>query len=149
MTRIWAKRGETLRVKVQQGYKNFYVYSCVSPHSGESFSFFLPELNTEMMNIFLDKFSKKYSDKNIFLIMDQAGWHKAKDLKVPQNTKLIFLLLYSPELNPIEKLWQWLRKEVTHNNIFKTLDALMDALEKEFRKLTPQKFAQLCHCSYL
>ena len=61
----------------------------------------------------------------------------------------MFLPPYSPELNPVEKLWQWLRKEVTHNNLFKTLEALMNALEKEFRKLTSQKFAQLCHCSYL
>ena len=102
-----------------------------------------------MMNIFLDEFSKEYSDKDILIILDQAGWHKAKDLKVPTNITLMFLPPYSPELNPVEKLWQWLRKEVTHNNLFKTLEALMDALEKEIRKLTPRKFAQICHCSYL
>jgi transposase len=149
VTRIWAKRGKPVHVKVQQGYKSFYSYSCVSPYSGESFSLFLPEVNTEMMNIFLDEFSKKYSDKDILIILDQAGWHKAKDLKVPSNTNLMFLPPYSPELNPVEKLWQWLRKEVTHNSLFKTLEALMNALEKEFRKLTSQKLAQLCHCSYL
>jgi len=60
-----------------------------------------------------------------------------------------FLPLYSPELNPVEKLWQWLRKEITHNNLLKTLEELMDALENEFRKLTPEKFVQLCHYSYL
>ena len=101
------------------------------------------------MNIFLYEFSKKYKDKNVLVILDQAGWHKAKGLKVPSNINLMFLPPYSPELNPVEKLWQWLRKEVTHNNLFKTLEALMNALEKEFRKLTSQKFAQLCHCSYL
>ena len=53
VTRIWAKRGEPLHVKVQQGYKSFYVYSCVSPHSGESFSLFLPEVHTEMIEYFL------------------------------------------------------------------------------------------------
>ena len=58
VTRIWAKRGELLQVKVQQGYKNFYIYSCVSPHSGESFSLFLPEVNTEMMNIFLKNYQR-------------------------------------------------------------------------------------------
>jgi transposase len=149
ITRVWAKRGEPVNVKVQQGYKSFYSYSCVSPHSGESFSLLLPEVNTDMMNIYLDEFSKEYSNKDILVILDQAGWHKAKDLKVPQNTVLMFLPPYSPELNPVEKLWHWLRKEVTHNSLFKTLEELMDGLEKEFRKLTPQKFAQLCHCSYL
>jgi transposase len=149
ITRVWAKRGEPVNVKVQQGYESFYSYSCVSPHSGESFSLLLPEVNTDMMNIYLDEFSKEYSNKDILIILDQAGWHKAKDLKVPENTALMFLPPYSPELNPVEKLWHWLRKEVTHNSLFKTLEELMDGLEKEFRKLTPQKFAQLCHCSYL
>ena len=49
------------------------------------------------------------------------------------NIVPVYLPSYSPELNPIERLWQWLRKEVTHNTLFKTLEALMDALEKEFR----------------
>lgn len=149
ITRIWAKRGERLNVKVQQGFKNFYCYSAISPHSGESFSLFLPEVNTEMMNLFFEEFSKAYSDKKILLILDQAGWHKAKDLKAPQKTTLLFLPPYSPELNPVEKLWQWLRKEVTHNNLFKTLDDLMNALENEFHNLTQERLAQLCHCSYL
>ena len=149
VTRIGAKRGEPLPVKVQQGYKSFYVYSCVSPHSGESFSLFLPEVNTEMMNIFFEELSREYPNKDIVMILDQAGWHKAKDLKVPQNIALMFLPPYCPELNPVEKLWQWLRKEVTPNSLFKTLKTLMDALEKEFQTLTPLKFKQLCHCSYL
>lgn len=51
-----------------------------------------------------------------------------------------FLPPYSPELNPVEKLWQWLRKEIPHNNLLKTLEELMDALENEFRKLTPEKY---------
>jgi transposase len=149
VTRIWAKRGEPVHTKVQQGYESFYIYSCVSPHSGESFSLFLPEINTAMMNIYLEEFLKEYSDKEILIILHQAGWHKAKDLKVPANITLMFLPPYSPELNPVEKLWQWLRKEVTHNHLFQTLEALMDAMEKEFRKLIPQTFIQLCHCSYL
>jgi len=101
------------------------------------------------MNIFREEFLKEYSDKEVLIILDQAGWHKAKDLKVPPHITLIFLPPYSPELNPVEKLWQWLRKEVTPNHWFKTLEALMNALEKEFRKLIPLTFILLCHCSYL
>ncbi|MFH0811238.1 MAG: IS630 family transposase [Pseudomonadota bacterium] len=149
VTRVWAKRGEPLHVKVQQGYKSFYIYSCVSPHSGESFSLFLPEVNTEMMNIFLEGLTKEYPGRDITIILDQAGWHKAKGLKVSRNISLLFFPPYSPELNPVEKLWQWLRKEVSHNAVFKTIPALMDALEKEFRNLTPLHFSQLCHCTYL
>jgi transposase len=149
VSRIWAKRGEPVYTKVQQGYESFYIYSCVSPHFGESFSLFLPEINTGMMNIFLEELSKEYSNNEILIVLDQAGWHRAKNLKVPPHITLLFLPPYSPELNPVEKLWQWLRKEITHNQLFRTLEALMDALEEEFRKLIPQTFSQLCHCSYL
>jgi transposase len=140
LIRIWAKRGIPLSQRVQQGYQNFYLYSCVSPFSGESFTLFLPEVNTDMMNIFFEELAKEYPDREICIVMDQAGWH---------NIVPIYLPSYSPELNPIERLWQWLRKEVTHNRLFETLEGMMDALEQEFRKLTPERLTQLCHCSYL
>jgi transposase len=136
-------------VKVQPGYQNFYIYSGVSPHSGDSFSLFLPEPNTDMMNLFLTEFSQFYPGQEILLLLDQARWHTARELQVPPHITLEYLPPYSPELNPVEKLWQWLRQEVTHNQIFPTLHALMDALQSELRKLTPQDFQRLCHCSYL
>jgi transposase len=147
--RIWAQRGTPLAQKVHQGYKNFYCYSCVAPRSGASFTLFLPEVNTDMMNIFLDELSREYPNKNIVVALDQAGWHKAKALQQPDGITLMYLPSYSPELNPVEKLWQWLRKEVTHNALFRTLEEMMDALERELRRLTAERLAQLCHCSYL
>lgn len=149
IARIWGKRGKPTYIKVKQGYKNFYIYSCICPNTGESFSLFLPEIRTEMMNIFFEEFSKKYPDKEVIIILDQAGWHKSKNLKIPDNIKLIFLPPYSPELNPVERLWKWLRKEVTHNNIFETLKELMNALIKEFCNLTEDILIKLCNCSYL
>jgi len=147
--RIWAKRGVPLSRKVHQGYKNFYLYSCVAAFSGESFTLFLPEVNTDTMNIFFDELSKEYPDKEIIIAMDQAGWHKAKGLKYPDTITIVYLPSYSPELNPVEKLWQWLRKEVTHNALFDKLEDMMDALEHEIQRLTSDRLAQLCHCSYL
>jgi len=147
--RIWGIKGEKLTVRVKQGYKNFYIYSSVSPFDGESCTLFLPEVNVKMMEIYLKELSEKYCDKETLLIMDQAGWHRSEKLKVPWNIKLMFLPPYSPELNPIEKLWWWIRKEVTHNKIFKTLDDQMDAIEKEFKKLTKNDFSRLCNCTYL
>ena len=57
----------------------------------------------------MDELSKSYNDKRILIIMDQAGWHKSKNLILPKNIQIEFLPPYSPELNPVEKLWQWLR----------------------------------------
>lgn len=149
ITRIWAEKGKLLEVRVKQGYENFYSYSAVSPNSGEPFSLFLPEVNTEMMNLYLGELSKEYFDSNLLLIMDRAGWHRSNDLIIPKNIKITFLPSYSPELNPVEKLWQWLRKEVTHNNLFDTLEKLMDDLSTEYRRLTNADFSRLCHCDYL
>ncbi len=146
--RVWAEKGKPLEIKVKQGYKNFYIYSSVCPQTGDSFSLFMPEVNTAMMNVYLKELSKTFSDKNIMLIMDQASWHKSNDLIKVNNIKFKFLPPYSPELNPVEKLWWWLRKEKTHNKIFKNLDAMMEALASEFQKLTHTRFKTLCACSY-
>jgi transposase len=149
LTRIWAKRGTDVKIKKKDGYESFYVYSSVSPYSGKDFNLFLPEVNTAMMNIYLRELSKEYSDKEIMMIMDQAGWHKSKELKIPSNIKLLFLPPYSPELNPVEKLWRWIRIEATHNWVFDYLGQLMDAVQKAFIKLTAEKLSRLCSCSYL
>jgi len=136
-------------VPVKQAYKNFYVFSSVSPVTGDDFTLFLPEVNTDMMNLYLDELVKEYPGKNLLLFMDQAAWHKSRSLKKLDNVKIKFLPPYSPELNPVEKLWWWLRKETTHNMIFETIDHLMDALENKYRELTPEKLKTLCDCGYL
>ena len=138
-----------MEVAVKQAYKNFYIFSSVSPITGEDFTLFLPEVNTDMMNIYLNELVKKYAKKNILIFMDQAAWHKSKALKKFDNVTIIFLPPYSPELNPVEKLWWWLRKEVTHNRIFEAIYHMMDALEEKYRELTPEKLKTLCNCSYL
>ncbi len=147
--RLWTEKGTPLQIRVKQGHESLYFYSAVSPKKGEPFSLFLPEVNTEMMNLYLEEFSKEHFDSNILILMDQAGWHKSNDLRIPENINLKFLPPYSPELNPVEKLWQWLRKEATHNNLFNTLGELMDNLSDEYRKLTNTDFLKLCRCNYL
>ena len=147
--RVWAEKGKPLEIKVKQGYKNIYIYSSVSPHTGESFSLFMPEVNVDMMNVYLKELQRAFPDKQLMLIMDQASWHTSDKLIEFENMQIIFLPPYSPELNPIEKLWWWLRKERIHNKVFKTIDDIMDSLEIEFRNLTPDTLLSLCRCSYL
>lgn len=109
----------------------------------------MPEVNTNMMNFYLKELEKAFPGYNIIVIMDQAAWHKSDDLIAIDNIRLLFLPPYSPELNPIERLWRWLRKERIHNRIYKSLDAMMDALEFEFKNLSNERFKTLCACSYL
>ncbi|MDW7682041.1 MAG: IS630 family transposase [bacterium] len=147
--RIWAVKGKPLEIKVKQGYDNFYIYSSVCPHKGDSFTLFMPEVNTDMMNCYLKELQKEFPDKKIILIMDRAAWHTSDDLLEFENIKIILLPPYSPELNPIERLWWWLKKEKIHNRVFKSLDELMNELEIEFKNLTHLRLKSLCACNYL
>lgn len=147
--RIWAEKGKKLRVKVQQGFKNFYGYSAVCPFDGENFSLIMPAVNTETMNVYLDELSNTFKGKKLILIMDQAGWHKSKELKGYSNIEIELLPGYSPELNPIEKLWEWIKKECCHNFIYENLDSLEDAVCQEYNKLEKDDYKRLCNCNYL
>ena len=146
---MWTRRGTTPSVQVLQGYKNFYVYSSASPRRGDQFSLFLPEVNTEMMNLYLKEFAAEYRDERVLLIMDQAGWHRSKDLCVPPNIELLFLPPYSPELNPVERLWRHLKLKATHNILFASLDQIMDALQEALKLLDSESIRSICRCNYM
>ena len=149
LKRLWSEKGKGCEVKAKQGYKNFYVYTSVDIRNGESFSLLLPEVNTKMMNLYLEELSKEYKDKKILLIMDQAGWHKSKKLKVPENIEIEYQPPYSPELNPVERLWKWLKNNTIHNRIFEKLEDILNAVCKELKKMTKEKFIELCRCNYV
>lgn len=145
----WALRGVTPKIVVKPGYKNFYVYSAVDPLKGEHFSLILPWVNTDMMSLFLQQLSNACPNQPILLIVDQAGWHKAKDLQCPAHIRLCYLPAYSPELNPVERLWKWLRMHVCRNRLFLSLEELLDVLAQTIGHFSSDFLKQLCHCSYM
>jgi len=147
--RCWALTGQRPVSMVNPGYKNFYVYSSVAPRSGKSFHWILPWVNTNVMSFYLQKMSAEYSDEKIILIMDQAGWHASRDLVCPGNISIKFLPAYSPELNPVERLWQWLRRHVCRNRYFSSLDSLSHTLCESIKSLSEPFLSSLCRCSYL
>jgi len=87
-----------------------YAYGAVDPIDGESFFLVLPNSNTVCMNIFLKKLSEAYPKDFILLPMDNAAWHKSKNLDVPENIRLFYIPPRTPELNPIEQIWKDVRK---------------------------------------
>ena len=149
LARIWALSGKPLQIKVKQAYQNFYVYGSVEPKSGENFSLFLPWVNTDMMNLYLEQMSLAYGNEEIVIIMDQAGWHKSKDLVVPDNIDIIYLPPYSPELNPIERLWKYMKTHFIHNRVFGSLKQMMADMVDVFADLKNDTISSLCRCSYL
>jgi len=147
--RRWARKGERPIVVVRPGYQNFYVYTAVSPMTGEEVSLFLPWVNTSMMNLFLAYLGQALGERQCVLVMDQAGWHVSEGLKPPSNIELIFLPPYSPELNPVERLWQRLKRHSLRNRCHQDLEAIMDAVQDCLRSATPTFLRTLCRCSYL
>ena len=79
-----------------------YVYGPVEPLTGENFFLVMPNCNTQVMNVFLEKLSEEYKDDIISLICDGASWHKSKGLKIPQNIVISNIPPYTPEMKPIE-----------------------------------------------
>jgi transposase len=147
--RRWARKGVRPTAVVRPGYQNFYVYSAVSPLTGEEVSLFLPWVNTAMMNLYLDHLSQALGERNCVLVMDQAGWHVSEDLKPPSNIELVLLPPYSPELNPVERLWQWLKRHSLRNLCHQDLEAIMDSVQNCLRTATPSFLCSLCRCGYL
>lgn len=121
----------------------------MAPHNGDSFHLLLPFVNTEMMQIYLDELSQSLGEEEIILIMDQAGWHKSKDLVVPKNIEIWFLPPYSPELNPVERLWKSIKRNTLHNRLYDSLKLLEKTVVEYFDTLTSDVLMQLCACSYI
>jgi len=88
-----------------------YAYAAVSPQDGVLDSLILPEVNAEAMSIFLEEVSNRHPEEFILTLLDSVGWHRAKALEVPENMKLVPLPPYSPQLNPIENIWEEIREK--------------------------------------
>lgn len=110
--------------------KYIYAFSAVSPHDGVLDSLVLPWVNAETMSLFLAEVASRHADEFIFMVMDQAGWHIAGELTVPENMRLMYLPPYSPELNPAEHLWEALREDCFANHVFRDLDHVERTLTK-------------------
>jgi len=98
-------------------------------------SLILPYVNGDCMQVFLDEISTRYRNDRIIMVLDGAGWHRNESLVIPDNIRLESLPPYSPELNPVEHLWDDLREKHFHNLVFDSLDALEDHLEAALRKM--------------
>jgi hypothetical protein len=105
-----------------------YVYAAVAPEVGKMTSLILPCANTAMMQLFLEHVSQTFADYFLVMQVDQAGWHRAKGLVVPENIRLIFQPAYSPQLNPVEHVWEDLREKHLPNRAFPSLDEVIDVL---------------------
>jgi putative transposase len=89
------------------------------------------------MNAFLHELSLSYPDDTILMVADGASWHRAKGLEIPTNIEIFPLPPYTPEMNPIEQIWKEIRKLGFRNEIFQTLEKVVDRLCDTICSLSP------------
>ena len=127
ITRVWARKGSRPRAVRQNGREWLYVLMAVCAATGAASALIMPELNTAVVNLFLEQFSRELpAGVHAVLIWDGAGFHTGGDLVVPGNVSLIQLPPYSPELNPVENLWHYLRSHHWSNREYEGYEGLQE-----------------------
>jgi transposase len=132
---------------VQLRFENFYLYGAVEPSTGDSFFLELPQLNTANFQIFLNECAHRYQETLNIVLMDNGSCHTAKSLLMPENIVCLFLPPYSPELNPIERLWQDVKAQLAWV-VPSQIEALECQLETILRTYTKAAIQSLTSYPY-
>lgn len=132
----WARRGSRPRQPQDQRYVSAYIFAAVCPARAEGAALVLPHADTEAMQLHLEEISRTVvPDAHGIVVMDKASWHTTPALKVPANLSILYLPPYSPELNPQENIWQYLRQTYLSNRLFETYEDIVDACCKAWNAL--------------
>lgn len=134
--RSWSKVGERTIIDSQQSFDNHYLFSAVSPLSGNSFHLIgIDGFDSEATQVFLLELKKQHPDKTVIVVWDNAPCHRPKIHREIPGLIVLFLPPYAPELNPAERFFEELRK-ATANTLFKTIEKQEDAIEKRINALS-------------
>lgn len=140
LRRIWAAKGQRPLAQVHHRYKWLYLYAFANPQTGQSVFYILPRVDAESLSHVLENLAAELSaskDHAVLLVLDQAGWHTSNKLRLPEGIELLFLPPYSPELQPVEHLWN-LTDEPLANRTFTTLAELQNTLSERCAYLRTQ-----------
>ena len=152
LTHVRATRGSRPVAPKQVGYANLQVVSAVCPATGRAEGLITQELDAAVTQLFLDQLSATIPEKvHVLLVWDGAGWHTANSLVIPKNMTILKLPPYSPELNPVERLWRHLRQRHWPNRVYKGIRELEKAAVCAWRAacLAPETVKSVCRCDYV
>jgi len=143
----WWPRGRRPPGRRDRRFEWAYLFAAVEPATGADVALVLPEATTAAMNLFLAEFAAGLSgDVHAVLVLDRAGWHGAKALAIPPKVTLVPLPAYSPELNPVERVWLHLRERFLSLRVFADYRAMVDACCAAWNRLVaePGRLRSLC-----
>ena len=137
LTRIWAKRGARPRGVRDQRYTWAYLFGAICPARGVGAAWVVPKANAWSMNLHLEEISRQVAlGAHAVVVLDGAGWHQTGGrLNIPSNLSLLHLPPYSPELNPVENVWQYLRQNQLSNRVYDSYEAIVAACCKAWNDL--------------
>jgi len=132
----WAKKGTRPRQPKDQRYENAYLFGAVCPSRDTGVALIMPYADTEAMQEHVDEIGRAVTPgAHALIILDKAGWHTTRKLKLPDNLTLVPLPPACPELNAAENIWQYLRQTYLSNRVFQTYSAILDACQEAWLKL--------------
>lgn len=101
------------------------------------------------MNKFLKEFCLAYPNRRVVMVMDGASWHKSSGLNKSKNYRIIIQPPYSPEINPVETLWQYIKGKILKNRLYIKLDEIEQALCNFFQTITEDSIRNICNVNYI
>jgi transposase len=139
--RQWARTGTRPRQPADQRYKSAYLFGAICPAEGTGAALVMPRADTQAMQAHLKEISRNVTPgAHAVLLLDRAGWHTTSKLSIPNNVSLVFLPPRSPELNPVENVWQYLRQTHLSNRVFETYGAILDAASDAWNRLIEKPY---------
>jgi transposase len=147
LSRVWAAKGTRPRVVRQRQFLNTYIFGACCPDKDKGCALILPECHTGMMQLHLDEISKNVEEGfHAIIIIDRASWHTTEALNIPENISLLPLPPYSPELNPMEQVWQKIKADSLTNTTFENYDDIVEKCAKAWNSFCDEdgNIKQLC-----
>jgi transposase len=133
---------------VQWNFKAYYLYGAVAPKTGESFWLEFSHLDGMCFQIFLDQLAKKYPTHLNVIQLDNGKFHHSSSLKIPDNIILIFQPPYSPELNPIERIWSHIKQELSWE-ISESLEDIKEKVGAFLEEFSAEQIASIAGWDYI
>lgn len=140
--RVLVSKGIKPVGKHQHSYKWLWLWGCFSPVTGDSFYWETPLVSSAIFEGFLKDFSENNPRELKVIIIDNAGFHACQNIKIPENIRLIRIPPYSPELNPAEKVWQWMKDKVAMK-FFEGLEDLQNKITEMVKELTHERIKSI------
>jgi transposase len=131
-------------VSYQHKFATTYLYGSYSPIDGDSFVYEIETLGKDIFHQYLKKLSEHRPDEYKIVVIDNAGFHSTKDMQLPENIYLLPIPPYTPELNPCEKVWQYI-KDRYKNKTFKNMGTLRKWLYDQVNFMSKETIQSITH----